>query len=291
MCKSSTVTGALAEKSTDWTKVPDEELVTNLDDMDLAEEVERHWKEEEERWQQEAEAEQKWEAKKANCCCSGQKAAAGQFRGSGKQKPGECILGVKKRLACRWCTKAKEWCEWLEVEMLVSRAGTSPQGREHRKWVKKVADNNDDDEIVILSGQKTKWQGGSETLEEITNSHLEKIVSMAQSNRQKMQCHYMLMEGLVGQQQVLLSKLVEIASAAGSGGSKEVIEDQEELKEAQREESEGQEGDTEGVPGEVPEGELEDVLGNELEDGAGVEDGAGEEAQKKDKGKGKEKAL
>ncbi|KAG6327187.1 hypothetical protein ID866_11900 [Astraeus odoratus] len=62
------------------------------------------------------------------------------------------------------------------------------------------------------------------------------------------------MEGLVGQQQVLLLKLVEVA-----GG--------------------------------VPEGELEGVPGNEPEDGAGVEDGAGEEAQKKDKGKGKEKAL
>ncbi|KAG6327300.1 hypothetical protein ID866_11790 [Astraeus odoratus] len=126
---------------------------------------------------------------------------------------------------------------------------------------------------------------------DVANGHLEKIASMAQSNRQKMQCHYVLMEGLVGQQQVLLSKLVEITSAAGSGGSKEVIEDQEELKEPQGEESGGQEGDTEGVPGGALEGEPEDAPGNELEDSTGVEDGAGEEAQKKDKGKGKEKAL
>ncbi|KAG6326876.1 hypothetical protein ID866_12214 [Astraeus odoratus] len=102
---------------------------------------------------------------------------------------------------------------------------------------------------------------------DIANGHLEKI------------------------QQVLLSKLVEITSTAGSGGSKEVIEDQEEPKEPQGEGSGGQNSDTEGVPGGALEGEPEDALGNELENGAGAEDGAGEEAQKKDKGKGKEKAL
>ncbi|KAG6326479.1 hypothetical protein ID866_12611, partial [Astraeus odoratus] len=42
---------------------------------------------------------------------------------------------------------------------------------------------------------------------DMANSHLERIASTAQSNGQKMQCHYMLMEGLVGQQQLLLSKL------------------------------------------------------------------------------------
>ncbi|KAG6326848.1 hypothetical protein ID866_12240 [Astraeus odoratus] len=64
-----------------------------------------------------------------------------------------------------------------------------------------------------------------------------------------MQCHYMLMEGLVGQQQMLIRKWDEI----------------------------------EGMPGEG----LEDALGDEPEDGIGVEDGAGEEGQKKDKGKQK----
>ncbi|KAG6328783.1 hypothetical protein ID866_10306 [Astraeus odoratus] len=93
----------------------------------------------------------------------------------------------------------------------------------------------------------------------------------------------------MGQQQVLLSKLVKIVSTAGSGGSKEVIKDQEEPKEPQGEESGGQEGDTEGVLGGALESEPEDVPGNEPEDGAGAEDGTGEEAQKKDKGK--EKAL
>ncbi|KAG6327174.1 hypothetical protein ID866_11915 [Astraeus odoratus] len=93
-------------------------------------------------------------------------------------------------------------------------------------------------------------------------------------------------------QQVLLSKLVEIVSTAGSGGSKEVIEDQEELKEPQGEESGGQEGDTEGVPGGAPEGELEYVLGEEPENGTGAEDGAETDGQQsKAKGKGKEKAL
>ncbi|KAG6327863.1 hypothetical protein ID866_11225 [Astraeus odoratus] len=177
----------------------------------------------------------------------------------------------------------------------------SPRGGEQKKWAKKVDDNDNNDKIVILSGQKTKWQGGGETLEEISNwkwgeliqavstcmdmanGHLERIASMAQSNGQKMQHHYMLMEGLVGQQQMLLSRLVKITGAAGSGGAREVIKDPEEPKELQEEESGGQDGET-GVPGGAPEDEPENALGDE------PEDGAGEEAQK-DKGKGKEKAL
>ncbi|KAG6326438.1 hypothetical protein ID866_12651, partial [Astraeus odoratus] len=158
-------------------------------------------------------------------------------------------VGIKKRSVCGLCMKAKERCKWPEVEMTASRARMSPMGRECKKQAKKVADDDEDDEIVILSSQKTKRQGGISSHMDIANGHLEKI------------------------QQVLLSKLVEITSAAGSGGSKEVIEDQEELKEPQGEEL------------------GEDALGNELEDGAGAEDGTGEEAQKKDKGKGKEKAL
>ncbi|KAG6326104.1 hypothetical protein ID866_12985 [Astraeus odoratus] len=107
-----------------------------------------------------------------------------------------------------------------------------------------------------------------------------------------MQCHYMLMEGLVGQQQVLLSKLVEITSTAGSEGSKEVIEDQEEPKEPQGEELGGQEGETEGVPGGVPEEEPEYTPGKELENGTGAEDGTETDGQQsKAKCKGKEKVL
>ncbi|KAG6327943.1 hypothetical protein ID866_11145 [Astraeus odoratus] len=102
----------------------------------------------------------------------------------------------------------------------------------------------------------------------------------------------MLMEGLVGQQQVLLLKLVEIASAAGSGGSKEVDKDPEELQEVQGEGSGGQEEEMQGVPGGAPEDAPEDVLGKEPENGAGLEDGAETEGQQsKTKGKGKEKAL
>ncbi|KAG6326971.1 hypothetical protein ID866_12119 [Astraeus odoratus] len=56
--------------------------------------------------------------------------------------------------------------------------------------------------------------------------------------------------------------------------AKEVAEGQEE---PQGEESAGWEDKTEGVPGGVPEGESGDVLGNELENGAGVEDSTGEE--------------
>ncbi|KAG6329418.1 hypothetical protein ID866_9672 [Astraeus odoratus] len=79
---------------------------------------------------------------------------------------------------------------------------------------------------------------------------------MVQSNGQKMQWYYMLMEGLVGQQQLLISRLVKMEGAEGTLG--------EELK-----------------------GALEDEPGN----GLGAEDDMGEEAQKRDKGKGKEKAL
>ncbi|KAG6329603.1 hypothetical protein ID866_9486 [Astraeus odoratus] len=179
-----------------------------------------------------------------------------------------------------------------------------------QEMAKKVVDDNKDDDIVILSGQKTKWQGGGETLEgisnqqweeliqavsscmDIANSHLEKIASAAQSNGCKMQCHYMLMEGLGGQQQMLLSRLVEITSTAGSGGSKEVAEGQEELREPQGEGLGGQEGEIQGVPEGVPEGEPEDALGDESENGAGAEDGTGEEnPQEETQGKGKERAI
>ncbi|KAG6329132.1 hypothetical protein ID866_9957 [Astraeus odoratus] len=218
-----------------------------------------------------------------------------------------CIIpaGIKKRLACGLCMKAKERCKWPEVEMMASRAAMSPQGGEWKKWVKKVANDDDDDKIVILSGQKTKQQGGSGTLKEITdqqwreliqvistcmdvaNGHLERIASMAQSNGQKMQHHFLLMEGLVGQQQMLVLKLVEMLGATGSGGAKGVAEGQEEPKELQGRESGGQEG-TEGALGEGP----EYAPGEEPENGAGMEDGTETEGQQsKVKGKGKEKAL
>ncbi|KAG6326782.1 hypothetical protein ID866_12307 [Astraeus odoratus] len=216
------------------------------------------------------------------------RSGSGRLRGPSEQR----LAGIKKRLACRSCAKAKEQCEWLEVEMLASRTGTSPQGRECRKQAKKAANDNDDDEIVILSSQKTNRQGGMSTCMDVANSHLEKIASAAQSNGCKMQWHYMLMEGLVGQQQVLLSKLVEIASTAGSGGSKEVVKDPEELQEVQGEGSGGQEDETKDVPGGALEGEPEYALGEELENGTGAEDGAETDGQQsKAKCKGKEKAL
>ncbi|KAG6327636.1 hypothetical protein ID866_11454 [Astraeus odoratus] len=105
------------------------------------------------------------------------------------------------------------------------------------------------------------------------------------------QWDYMLMEGLVGQQQLLVSRLVEMVNATGSGGAKEVVEGSEELQELQGGGLGGQEGDTEGVPGGAPEGELEDTLGNGLGNGTGAEDGTGEGAQKRDEGKGKERTL
>ncbi|KAG6327520.1 hypothetical protein ID866_11568 [Astraeus odoratus] len=116
---------------------------------------------------------------------------------------------------------------------------------------------------------------------DIANGHLERIVSAAQSNSRKMQWHHLLMEGLVGQQQMLVSRLVEIASTTGSGGAGEVIEGSEELKELQETQGEGsggQEG-TEGAPGEGPGGAPEDALGDEPENGTRLEDGTGEEGQ------------
>ncbi|KAG6326400.1 hypothetical protein ID866_12689, partial [Astraeus odoratus] len=254
-CKSSMTTGAPAVKITDWTKIPDEELATDLDDTDLVEEAEKCQKEEEERQQKEAEAEQKRKDEKAKQAAAAEARkrqrvdSEAQASGSWANAPVcirctrlrlSCIIpaGVKKRSACGSCTKAKERCEWPEVEMSVSRARTSPQGGEHKKRVKKADNEDDEDEIIVLSGQKTKWQGGGELLEEITdrwwgeliqavpshmdvaNGHLEWIASTVQSNGHKMQCHYMLMEGLVGQQQLLLSKLVEIVGAVESGGAK-----------------------------------------------------------------------
>ncbi|KAG6327711.1 hypothetical protein ID866_11378 [Astraeus odoratus] len=278
MRKSSMTTGAPAEKSIDWMKVPDEELTTDIDNMDLVEEAEKCQKEEEARHQREAEAEQKQkdEERKQATAAEARKwqHADSEAQASGSwMNASTCIrcaklwlscvipVGIKKRSACGSCMKAKERCKWPEVEMTASRVGTSPRGGEHKKWVKKVADEDEDDKIVILSSWKTKC-------------HLEQIASTAQSSGHKMQWHYLLMEGLVGQQQVLLSKLVKVAGAAGLGRAKEVIRQSEELQEL------------------VPEDELEDALGNEPENGAGVEDGTETEGQQsKTKGKGKEKAL
>ncbi|KAG6326708.1 hypothetical protein ID866_12381 [Astraeus odoratus] len=123
---------------------------------------------------------------------------------------------------------------------------------------------------------------------DMANGHLDRIACMAQSNSHKVQWHHLLMEGLVGQQQVLLSKLVMMLSAEGSGEVNEVIEDQEEPQELQEEELGGQDNETEGAPGEGLGGALEDELGN----GSGAEDGAGEEnPQEKTQGKGKERAI
>ncbi|KAG6326248.1 hypothetical protein ID866_12841, partial [Astraeus odoratus] len=112
---------------------------------------------------------------------------------------------------------------------LACKTTTSPRGGQKKKWVRKMANEDNNNEIIVLSSQKTKQQGGSESLEEITdqqwggliqavstcmdvaNGHLERIASTAQSNGHKVQWHHLLMEGLVGQQQVLLSKLVEVA--------------------------------------------------------------------------------
>ncbi|KAG6328761.1 hypothetical protein ID866_10329 [Astraeus odoratus] len=125
----------------------------------------------------------------------------------------------------------------------------SPQGGERKKQVKKVANDNDNDEIAILSGQKTKQQGGRKTLKEITNQqwgeliqaasthmnvangHLEWIASVVQSNGCKMQWHHLLMEGLVGQQQMLVSRLVKMLSAMESGRAKGTTKGAGELQE------------------------------------------------------------
>ncbi|KAG6326256.1 hypothetical protein ID866_12833, partial [Astraeus odoratus] len=168
----------------------------------------------------------------------------------------------------RLCMKAKERCKWPEVEMTASRARMSPRGGERKKQAKKAA-NNDNNEIIMLSGQKTKRQGGG---------HIQPHGCGQQPPRED--------SGHGVEQWAENAIALHADGRAGSGGSKEVIEDQEELKEPQGEELGGQEGDTEGVPGGAPEGEPEDVPGNELENGTGEK---GQQSQAK--GKGKEKAL
>ncbi|KAG6328530.1 hypothetical protein ID866_10560 [Astraeus odoratus] len=108
---------------------------------------------------------------------------------------------------------------------------------------------------------------------DMANGHLERIASAAQRNSCKMQHHYLLREGLVGQQQMLLLKLVKMSGATGSGGVRGVIKDQQGLQEPQGEGSGGQEDKTEGAPGE----ELGCVLENELGNGKGVKDGMKED--------------
>ncbi|KAG6330544.1 hypothetical protein ID866_8548 [Astraeus odoratus] len=72
--------------------------------------------------------------------------------------------------------------------------------------------------------------------------------------------------------------------------TKGVTKGAEELKKPQGEESGGQK-EIEGALGERPEGAPENVPGNEPGNGTGVEDGTEEDGQKRDKGKGQEKAF
>ncbi|KAG6327689.1 hypothetical protein ID866_11400 [Astraeus odoratus] len=219
--KSSMTMGTPAKRIMDWMEVPGEELATDLDNTDLAEEAEKCQKEEEERHQREAEAEQKWKDEERK-----QAAAA----------------------------EAKKWQQ-------------ADSGAQWGEPIQAVPTHMD-----------------------VANSHLERIVSTSQSNSWKMQQHHLLMEGLVGQQQLLVLKLVEMVSAAGSGRAKEVVEDPEEPKELQEMQGEGLGGqeETEGALGEGLGGAPENELGN----GLGVEDGAGEEnPQEKTQDKGKERAI
>ncbi|KAG6326685.1 hypothetical protein ID866_12404 [Astraeus odoratus] len=283
MHKSSMTTGAPATKTVNWTEVPDEELATNIDDMDLVGNAKA------------------WEKHRRLCmACDEEIQKTEKVQREAEEQEQKCQAEEAEK-----CWKEEELHYSSGCQEEVGVAATSPQGREWKKQVKKAANDDDNNKIVILSSRKTKQQGGGETLEEVTdrqwgeliqavsscidiaNGHLEQIVSAAQSNGHKMQWHHLLMEGLVGQQQMLVSRLVKIASTAGSGGAREVVEGSEEPKEPQEMQGEGlggQEG-TEGVPGGALEGELEDVPGNE------PENGTGEEGQKRDKGKGKEKAL
>ncbi|KAG6329865.1 hypothetical protein ID866_9225 [Astraeus odoratus] len=272
-CKSSTAMGTLAKKTVDWMEVPDKELVTDLDNMDLKEaEAEQKQKQEAKEMKQAAAAEARkwqWADSEAQASRSWTNMSI-CIRCTRLRLTCSIPVGVKKRSAYGSCAKAKERCG------------------EHKKWAKKAAgDNNDNNKIVILSGWKIKWQGGVSSCMDVANSHLEKIVSMSQSNGQKMQQHFLLMEGLVGQQQMLVSKLVEMSGAAGSRGVKEVAKGQEEPKELQGGESGGQEDETEDVLGEGPEGVPENGPG----DGSGVEDGTEENPQEKTQGKGKERAI
>ncbi|KAG6328081.1 hypothetical protein ID866_11008 [Astraeus odoratus] len=312
MCKSSTITGALAMKTIDWTEVLDEELATDIDDTDSVGDTKAQEKcrrlcmardaeiqKAEEARQEVEEQEQKCQVEEAEKCQKEEERR--QKEAEAEQKLDECI---HMHQVCKTMAELHHTSRCQEkVGVWIMYEG---QGEvEHKKWAKKVADN-DNGEIVILSSWKTKWQGGGKTLEEISNQrwgeliqavstcmdvangHLEWIASTAQSSSCKMQRHHLLMEGLVGQQQVLLSKLVKIANATWSGGAREVIEDTEEPQEVPGEGSGGQEEEVQGVPGGVP----EDALGEELDNGAGPEDGAEKEGQQsKTKGKGKEKAL
>ncbi|KAG6326789.1 hypothetical protein ID866_12301 [Astraeus odoratus] len=189
MCKSSMTMGTLAVKGIDWMKVPDKELATDLDDMDLvgnakapekhrrlcaacdteiqrAEEVhqeaeEREWKhqaEEVEKHQKEEEVRQREEAEK-------EKKRKAEERKQGKWELGKCVHMYQMHEAGAYMHHTNWGQEVFGMWVMCEGQGMM----EHKKQVKKVADNNDDDEIVILSGQKTKWQGGSKMLEEISN--------------------------------------------------------------------------------------------------------------------------
>ncbi|KAG6327132.1 hypothetical protein ID866_11957 [Astraeus odoratus] len=292
MHKSSTIVGAPAEKSIDWTKVPDEELVTDIDDMDSVgnvkawekcrrlhaardeeiwraeearreaeerewkcqvEEVEKCQKEEEARHQREAEAEQKQEAEKAK-----RAAAAGARKWQRADSEAQASGSQASTSACIRCARLKLTCVIPAGVKKRSACGSCTKAKERCKWP----------EVEMMASRAGMSPRGGEC-----KKWAKKVADKDNNNKQ----------------QTVLSKLVEMASGAESGRAKEVVEGQEEPQELQGEGLGGQE-ETEGVPGGVPGNELENALGNELENGAGAEDGTEEEAQK-DKGKGKEKAL
>ncbi|KAG6328418.1 hypothetical protein ID866_10671 [Astraeus odoratus] len=259
MCKSSTIMDAPAKKIVDWTKVLDEELVTDIDNTDLRYREQRkrdekpkgsarqkRQKNARRRRRQDIREKQKWKDKERK------QGACLHYAEVGKQELGKCIHMYQMHKAGAYVHHTDWGQEAFGVWVMCKGQGMM----EHKKWVKKAADKDEDDKIIILSGWNTKWQGGDS----------EHGTEQWEEDAMTPPAH-----GGAGR------------SAAGA-----VVE---ELQEPQGEESGGQEGDTEGVPGGVLEGEPEEVLGNELEDGAGAEDGTEEDAQKRDKGKGKGKAL
>ncbi|KAG6328290.1 hypothetical protein ID866_10799 [Astraeus odoratus] len=129
--------------------------------------VERQREAEQQREAKKQEAERAKEAKKQQC-------AKSEARPSGAQgQESKCVwcakagavcvmgLGMKRKMACNWCSCNKEKCEWPVTEIGSMCGMTSPQGGKKKKRMRRVQpifddDNDDDNDIVVMSTCKAR---------------------------------------------------------------------------------------------------------------------------------------
>ncbi|KAG6327718.1 hypothetical protein ID866_11371 [Astraeus odoratus] len=216
--------------------------------------------------------------------------------------PCEVSSGTRKRMACTRCAKAKERCEWLEVEVgpvkkTVTMMMTSPRGGEKKKRAKRATqkEEGDNEGEPVLVGTQSVSKGrsqGEESYQEMVDHQWGKLIEavdkgfanltsmVAASNMvqhsmgRQAQWQFKSLQDFMGEMAVFGYEPGESSSSGSSSepGENEVEEVAEEIAALYKEQAEvervEEKGETEGV--EEQEKEVE--------------------SQGEDKGKGKQKA-